>query len=160
MDATYGTINAAGEFVGKSSYSLAEYGVTLVTSLVTTATGLLSFAFSLDENAFLVSIREQQKKNLAKCLVELDPLLNERTLLKNAPDPQVWDQSKRAAAEHLIEANCLGLKLRCRKEMAVHINDPDFTERMAKSGEALLSEAFPTDISKMSTTTITLNRVS
>lgn len=63
MDATYGTVNAAGEFVGKSSYSLAEYGVTLITAFVTTATGILSFAFSLDENEFLVSIREHKKRN-------------------------------------------------------------------------------------------------
>lgn len=159
MDATYGTINAAGEFVGKESYSLAEYGVTLITAFVTTATGLLSFAFSLDENAFLVSIRERKKKELAKCLAELEPLLNERDLLENAPDPKEWDDRKRAAAMHQIEANRLGLKLHCRKQMIVHVNDPDFTDRMVESGEALLKEAFTTDSSK-DTTAITLNKVS
>lgn len=159
MDATYGTINAAGEFVGKESYSLAEYGVTLITAFVTTATGLLSFAFSLDENAFPVSIRERKKKELAKCLTELDLLLNEWDLLENAPDPQEWDERKRAAAEHQIEANRLGLKLHCRKQMTVRVNDPDFTERMAESGEALLKEVSSADISKMSTA-ITLNKVS
>lgn len=159
MDATYGTINAAGEFVGKDSYSLAEYGVTLITAFVTTATGLLSFAFSLDENAFPVSIREHKKKELAKCLTDLDPLLNERALLENAPDPQEWNERKRAAAEHQIEANRLGLKLHCRKQMTARVNDPDFTERMAESGEALLREASPADISNVPTT-IPLNKVS
>ena len=57
MDATFGTVNAAGEYVGKTSYNLAEYGVTLVTAFLTTATGILSFAFSLDKNAFAVSVR-------------------------------------------------------------------------------------------------------
>lgn len=159
MDTTYGTINAAGEFVGKESYSLAEYGVTLITAFVTTATGLLSFAFSLDKNAFPVSIRERKEKELAKCLAELDPLLNERALLENSPDPREWDERKRAAAEHQIEANRLGLKLHCRKQMTVRVNDPDFTERMAESGDALLREASPADISKMPTA-ITLNKVS
>ena len=159
MDATYGTINVAGEFVGKESYSLAEYGVTLITAFVTTATGLLSFAFSLDENAFLVSIRERKKKEQAKCLAELEPLLNELALLENAPDPQEWDERKRAAAEHQIEANRLGLKLHCRKQMTVRVNDPDFTERMAESGEALLKGVSPADISAMPTT-IALNKVS
>ncbi len=157
MDATYGTINAAGEFVGKDSYSLAEYGVTLITAFVTTATGLLSFAFSLDENAFPVSIRERKKKELAKCLAELDPLLNESALLENAPDPQEWDEHKRAAAAHQIEATRIGLKLHCRKQMTIHVNDPDFTERMAASGEALLHDA-SSSVSKMPT--ITLNKVS
>lgn len=159
MDATYGTINAAGEFVGKASYSLAEYGVTLTTAFVTTATGLLSFAFSLDEKAFLVSIRENKKKELAKCRTELDPLLNELILLENAPDPQEWDNRKRAAAKHQIEASRLGLKLHCRKLMTVRVNNPDFTECMAKSGEALLRETVGTANSQK-TTTITLNKVS
>ena len=155
MDVTYGTINAAGEFVGKESYSLAEYGVTLVTAAITTATGLLSFSFSaLDENAFLVSIRERKKKELAKCLAEIDPLLNERALLENAPDPKEWDERKCAAAERQIEAVRLGLKLHCRKLMAEGVNDPDFTERMTESGEALLRKGTSSDISKMPATTI------
>lgn len=95
----------------------------------------------------------------AKCLAELEPLLNELALLENAPDPQEWDERKRAAAEHQIEANRLGLKLHCRKQMTVRVNDPDFTERMAESGEALLKGVSPADISAMPTT-IALNKVS
>ena len=159
MDTTYGTINAAGEFIGKASYSLAEYGVTLITAFVTTATGLLSFAFSLDKNAFLVSVRERKKKELAACIAELDPLLNERALLENAPDPQEWDERKRAAAVHQIEANRRGLKLHCRKQMTIRVNDPDFTERMAEAGTALLKDNSLAPVSKITTTT-TLNRVS
>lgn len=152
MDATYGTINAAGEFVGKDSYSLAEYGVTLITAFVTSATGLLSFAFSLDENAFLVSIRERKKKELARCRVELEPLLNERILLENAPDPREWDERKRAAAVHQIEASHRGQKINCRKQMIVHVHDADFTERMAESGEALLGETSSAEVSVMPAT--------
>lgn len=160
MPETYGTINAAGEFVGKTTYSLADYGVTLITAFITTGTGLLSFAFSLDENAHLVSIREHKKKELAKCRTELDPLLNELHFLENAPDLQEWDDRKRAAAEHQIEATRLGLKLHCRKLMAVSIKDADFTERMANSGEALIKKpsTTDTDIAKMPTV-IPMNKI-
>lgn len=160
MPETYGIINAAGEFVGKTTYSLADYGVTLITAFITTGTGLLSFAFSLDENAHLVSIREHKKKELAKCRAELDPLLNELHFLENAPDLHEWDDRKRAAAEHQIEATRLGLKLHCRKLMTARVNDPDFTERMAKSGEDLIEKPSTTDtyIDKMPTV-IPLNKI-
>lgn len=160
MPETYGTINAAGKFVGKTTYSLADYGVTLITAFITTSTGLLSFAFSLDENAHLVSIREHKKKELAKCRAELDPLLNELHFLENAPDLHEWDDRKRAAAEHQIEATRLGLKLHCRKLMTARVNDPDFTERMAKSGEDLIEKNSTTDtyIDKMPTV-IPLNKI-
>ena len=150
MAETYGTINAAGDFVGKDSYSLAEYGVTLLMAFITTATGILSLAFSLDENAFRISIRERKKKELAQCLAKLDLMLNELVLLENAPDPREWDERKRAAAEHQIEAVRLGLKLYCREQMAIRMDDADFTERMAESGQALLQKmASHGDITKI-----------
>lgn len=159
MDTTFGTINAAGQFVPKTSYSLADYGTTLVTSFLTTSTGILSFAFSMDENAFAISVRKRKKKELAKYAAELEPLMNEWNLLENAPDPQERDKCKRAAAEHQMEATRLGLKLHCRKQMAVRVNDADFTERMVESGRALLKEAAPADICTMPSTTI-LEKVS
>lgn len=158
MDVTYGTINSAGEFVPKDTYSLAEYGMTLVTSFVTTATGILSFAFSLDENGYLVSRREHEKKELARCSAELEPLLNEFALLENAPDPQERDDRKRAAAEHQIEAIRTGLKLHCRKLMTLRVNDPDFTEKMAASGEKLKAEASPASVSDRPDSTISMNK--
>lgn len=139
MDATFGTVNAAGEFVGKESYSLAEYGVTLVTAFVTTATGLLSFAFSLDENAALVALRERKRKELAGVNALLDVYLCELSAIQNAPDPEIWDARKRTAAEKEIEATRKGLKLHCRKQMALKLGDADFTDKMADSGEQLLA---------------------
>lgn len=139
MDATYGTINAAGEFVGKESYSLAEYGTTLITAFLTTGTGILSFAFSVDDNAHLISVREQKKAELAQCEAELEVLMNEKALLENAPDPAKRDALKRAAAERHIEALHKGLKLHLRKLMTERIADADFTEKMAASGKAVLN---------------------
>ena len=63
MDATFGTVNAAGEYVGKTSYNLAEYGVTLVTAFLTTATGILSFAFSLDRTPLQFQCGREREKS-------------------------------------------------------------------------------------------------
>lgn len=138
MDAMYGTINSAGEFVGKDSYSLAEYGITLIGAFVTTATGLLSFSFSIDKNAFRISVRERKKKALANYQKKLESLQKELYLLENAPDSREFDEAKRAAAKANIEAVRTGLKLYCRKLMLENVKNADFTDRMAASGEALM----------------------
>lgn len=74
MDITYGSINAAGEFVGKYSYSLAEWGVSLVTAFLTTATGLISLAFSVDENAHLAHNCRALEGTLAEADIEYNNL--------------------------------------------------------------------------------------
>lgn len=142
MDATYGTINSAGQFVGKETYSLADYGTTLITAFVTTATGLLSFGFSIDKNAFRISVRERKKKELADCLKKLEPLQKELCLLENAPDLREFDEARRKAAKANIEAVRTGLKLYCRKLMLEKVKKADFTDRMSASGEALLDKTF------------------
>ncbi len=139
MDASFGTVNAEGEYVGKTSYNLAEYGVTLVTAFLTTATGILSFAFSLDKNAFAVSVRERKRKELMKYQEELEPLEKELALLENAPDPQERDDDKLVSARQQIETTRTGLKLFCRKMMSENIQEPGFTEKMAVSGEQLVN---------------------
>lgn len=159
MNLTYGTIGANGEFIPKETFTLAEYGTTLLTSFITSATGVLSFGFSLDKNAFLVSLRERKKRELSQCMAELDPLLNELALLRKAPDPQERDSLRRAAAEHQIEAIHTGLKLHCRKLMTIRVNDPDFTEKMAASGEKLLADSSPAEASGQPNSTISLNKV-
>lgn len=138
MDATYGTVNAAGAFVGKASYSLAEYGITLITAFVTTCTGILSFIFSLDENAVAVSRRVRWEAQRAARAAELEALRCELSLLEGAPDPAVRDAARREAARNQIEADRIGLKLRFRKMLILRIKDADFTDRMARSADALL----------------------
>ena len=160
MDVTYGTINADGEFVGKASYSLAEYGITLISAFVTTATGVLSFAFSLDKNAFKISIRDRKKGELAGCVAELAPLENELALLENAPDVREWDDEKRAAAEHQIEALRVGLKLHCRKLLTEQVNDADFTEEMAESGKAVLPKEATESADDITPAAVHLDKVS
>ena len=124
---------------------MADYGTTLITAFVTTATGLLSFGFSIDKNAFRISVRERKKKELADCLKKLEPLQNELCLLENAPDLREFDEAKRKAAKANIEAVRTGLKLYCRKLMLEKVKKADFTDRMAVSGEALLDKASCTE---------------
>ena len=108
MPASAGT----GDLIAKTApYTLAEYGITLITSFLTTATGLLSFAFSLDSKAYLVSVRERKERELEQCTARLEPLLNERAQLEEAQDPRLRDEGMRTAAEHQIEAIHRGLKL-------------------------------------------------
>lgn len=115
--------------------------MTLVTAFVTTCTGILSFAFSNDKNAHLVSIRERAEKERASCIAQIEPLRNELILLQNAPDPMERDRKKRESAILQIEALRLGLKLHYRKLLTLHVGDPDFTERIAESGRKLIEDA-------------------
>ena len=93
-------------------------------------------------------------------MAELAPLINELALIENAPDPQERDNRKRTAAERQIEALHVGLKLHCRKLMTVRINDPDFTEKMAASGENLTANAATDCVSNLSDSKINLTKVS
>lgn len=139
MDATYGTVNSAGEFVGKESYSLAEYGVTMATAFLTTVTGILSFAFSLDENSPAVARRERMRDELVLLRRVLAERKAELSQLESAPDPMERDRKKRAAAEESIEYLRTGLKLHLRKQMTLRRKDAGFTERMADSGVRLMA---------------------
>lgn len=146
MAATYGTINAQGEFVAPASYNLAQYGITLIMSQATTCTAILSFFFSYDEKAYLVSRREQLKKELKQSQRQLDPLLNELLLLLAAPDPKEYDNQKRKAAERQLENVRKGIKKRARERLALQINEAGFTEKMAldEDSNGKVNPQFPT----------------
>lgn len=143
MDATFGTVNAAGEFVGKDTYNLAEYGVTLVTAFVTTATGLLSFAFSLDKNAHKVDLRKQLEVEKKSCEAYYDAICAELLMLEKAPDLEKWDQAMREAAENNLEALQTNLKLHLYKMATLQQKDANFTEKMTEAGEELMGSVSP-----------------
>lgn len=151
MPETFGTIDADGNAVAPESYSLAQWGVTLVTAFVTACTGILSFAFSNDKNAHLVSIREHAERELAARNREREPYSNELLLLENAVDPMTWYQKKLEAVDLQIRALQLGLKLHVRKLFALHVGEADFSEKMAKSSKELLEEASPDVVAALNT---------
>lgn len=138
MDIIYGTLNADGQFVGKEVYSLAEYGITLATSFLTTATGLVSLVFSVDKN----SQAEERCKGLEMELTAETARCNEyraeRTALDLAADPMVRDLECRKAAEANLEALRTGLKLHLRKLLALHQQEATYTDAMSESAEKLM----------------------
>ena len=141
MAETYGTIDSAGRAVAPESYSLAQYGITLLTSFVTACTGLISFALSNDKNAYLIKIRRRAEKERDMYINQAAKLQSELSLLENIPDPEIRDKEMRAAAVMQIEALRTGLKLHLRKLMAIRISDAEFTESMTESGEKVLAES-------------------
>lgn len=140
MDVTFGTINAAGQFVGKTAYSAAEWGVSLVTAFLTTCTGLISLAFSIDHNAHLVSRRRGWEAEKAVCEKEYEAVCIELSALTKAADPIVLDNARRAAGRREIEALRDGMKLHMRALQAQLQGDAAYTEAMADSAEALMQE--------------------
>ena len=141
MPETYGTIDSAGKVVPPESYSLAQYGITLLTSFVTTCTGIISYALSNDKNAYLVNIRKKAEKEREMYVNEATKLRSELSVLENIPDPEIRDKANREAAIMQIEALRTALKLHCRKLMIVRINDAEFTEAMTESGDKVLAES-------------------
>lgn len=142
MDVTYGTINAAGKFVGKDSYSLAEWGISLVTAFLTTTTGLISLVFSIDKNAHLVDRRREMEEELATMDAEYEALSAERDAIARAADPAIRDQDCRKAAEMNLKALPVGLKQHMRKLLAIHQGEATYTDAMAESAAALFPQSF------------------
>jgi len=148
MDVTFGTINAAGEFVGKTGYSMAEWGISLITAFLTTVTGAISFGYSVDENAHLVNRRRKLEKRLEEAEAEYTALKAELDALERAPDPEKWDLECRKAAKETLEALRNGLKQHMRKLQAVYVGEAGYTDTMAESAQELLS-AQPQTASRM-----------
>lgn len=138
MDITYGTLNADGQFVGKEVYSLAEYGITLATSFLTTATGLISLVFSVDKNAQAEERCKGLEAELAAEIARYNEYQAERTALDLAADPMVRDLECRKAAEANLDTLRTGLKLHLRKLLALHQQDAAYTDAMSESAEKLM----------------------
>lgn len=140
MATTYGTINASGQFVGKESYSLAEWGVSLVTAFLTTATGLISYYYSVDKNWGIVKRRRALEKELEALEHSLKPVMLELSDLNNTAEPWALEQECREAAEENLRALHAGLKLHARYLLTLHQQDASYTDAMSESGAQILSE--------------------
>ena len=140
MASTYGTLNAAGQFVGKDNYTLAEWGVSLVTAFLTTATGLISYYTSVDKNAHLVSRRRAYEKELTVLEQSLELIMLELSDLENAGDPRVLDRECREAAEENLRALEAGLKLHARYLLSLHQQNASYTDAASESGAQVLAE--------------------
>lgn len=143
MDITFLEADAYGNLVSKASYSLADWGITLITSFLTTCTAIFSFAASNDKNAYLVATRRRYEAELAKADAQYQANLDERKDLEQADDPATYDQATRAVAERRMAALQTGLLHRCRDLLATHQNDPNYTAVIFESAAAILANAVP-----------------
>lgn len=145
MPETFAAVDSNGNPVPPESYTLAQWGITLVTAFITACTGVLSFAFSNDKNAHMVSVRERAKKERAAFWSKLEPISNEMILLDNAPDVSAYDFRKKNGAVCMIEALRLRLKLDSILMQALHVGDATFAERMSELAAKLIEDA-PADV--------------
>ena len=145
MPETFAAVDKKGDPVPPESYTIAQWGITLVTSFITACTGILSFAFSNDKNAHMVSVRERAKKERAELQSKLEPVRNEITLLEMAPDVSAYDLRKKNGAYCMLEALRLRLKLDSILMQSIHVGDATFAEKMSELAAKLIEDA-PADV--------------
>lgn len=123
MPMIYGTFDAKGHWISKETFTVAEYALTIVSSLATAVTGALSFFFSVDEEYYLekecIKLRAEQEKDEKLCI----RLESELASLEKAVDPMICDRQIRKAAEANLEALRKGLVMSIRKLLALHQQD-------------------------------------
>ena len=132
----------------KSTFTVAEYALAMISSLATAVTGVLSFFFSYDKEYYLekecIKLRAEQKRDEKLC----NQLEIELTSLEMAVDPMICDRERRRAAEANLEALRVGLMIHCRKLLALHQQDASYADAMTVSAKKLLEnqESVPAEV--------------
>lgn len=138
MSLTYGSFDASGNFVGKDTFTVAEYALAIISSLSTAVTGALSLFFSVDRGYYLekecIKLQKMVKEDKKIC----SQLESELLALEQAEDPMICDKKRRKATEANIAALSAGLKMHVRKLLALHQQDALYTDAMAESAKILL----------------------
>lgn len=138
MSLTYGSFDASGNFIGKDTFTVAEYALAIISSLSTAVTGALSLFFSVDRDYYLEKECIKLQKTLKTDKKICSQLESELLALEQAEDPMVCDKKRRKAAEANIAALSAGLKMHVRKLLALHQQDALYTDAMAESAKVLL----------------------
>ncbi len=140
MSLTYGSYTVDGTFIGKETFTVAEYALAIISSLATAVTGALSLYFSVDTDYYLEKKCQKLEKNLADEIVLCNTLKAELNSLELAEDPMICDCERRKAAEASLKTLSIGLKLHIRKLLALHQQDASYADEMSESGRTLLTE--------------------
>lgn len=138
MPSTYGTFDAAGNFIGKESFTIAEYALAVISSLATAVTGALSFFFSVDKEYYLEKEYIKLKAELQSNEDVYIQITSEYAALQLAADPMICDRERRKAAEAILENLPKGLKMHMRKLLALQQQDASYMDAMAASAKKLL----------------------
>ena len=143
MDQQFGTISASGQFIAREGgYTMAEYGITLITSFLTAFTGLLCFHFNHNRNRD--KVLEKRKLEKEKCTLELDlenALTEREAILGEHQAAMRLDQEKRKAAINQISILPEKLKSQFTRTWAETSGTAEIVEKAAKTVENMLEES-------------------
>lgn len=141
MNLSFGSYDADGNFIGKTTFTIAEWSLTILSSFCTALTGAVSFWASFDPEYWKEKmVNELTEKLKAKETVYLE-LRSELLALTEATNPLEADLERRKAAEENLKALSIGLKAHVRKLMAIQQEDASFTAAMGHSTAELIEKS-------------------
>lgn len=122
-----------GNAVEKTNFSLGDYSITCLTSLVTPAIGLVTFILTRDPNRAAEDLRHKLENQRSKLLNRKQILQSEAIALENAVNTTDYDTKLQYAAESNLEFLTTSLKIHARKHLISHHQDPSVLDAMAIS---------------------------
>jgi len=142
MDIQYGTIDAAGNYIAKESgYSLAEIGITMITSFLTAGTGILSFIFSYDKNKEKAQEYRKLKKENSRIEDRIEAVVTEQNYIKQSPDVRKLDHDNRVTAMGELQAIENGLLAKATMLWADMTGLPETIEKASETIAELLGQS-------------------
>lgn len=129
-----------GNAIEKTNFSLADYAITCLTSLVTPAIGIVTFIVTRDPNRAAENLRHKLENNRSNLLQRKQILQAEAVALENAVNAADYDTKLRYAAESNLEAITTSLKLHARQALIKHHNDASVLDAMAISATNVLAK--------------------
>lgn len=143
MDQQFGVITASGQFIPKEGdYSMAEYGITLITSFLTAFTGLMCFHFNHNRNRDKVLEKRELEKEKNILELGLEKALSERdAILGEHHAAMKLDQDKRKAAMEEIAMLPDKLKAQFTRTWAETVGTAEAVEKAANTVEHMLEES-------------------
>lgn len=129
-----------GAAVAKTDFSLSDYAITGLTSLVSPAIGIVAFILTRDSNRTLEKLRHKLENKRNNLLQRQQVLQAEAIALENAINTADYDTKLRYAAESNLEAITTSLKLRTRQALVKHHRDASVLDAMAISATNVLEK--------------------
>lgn len=131
MDLQFGEFNASGQLIPKEGdYTLAEIGVTMLTSFLTVATGILSFLFSYDKNREKAILYKSLKMKNLYIDARIEEITTSQEYIKRSiPIVNSYNEKIRETAKQELEAMENGLLAKATLLWAEHIGTPEAIEK-------------------------------
>jgi hypothetical protein len=131
--------------VYQDSYSLAQWGATILSAIAPFTTGVICFLLTIDRNEAAAHTRKKLEKELSTVLLETELYQQELDLLEQAPDLEAYDQRDCALAHQYLEALHPTVELHVMKQLTARMNDPKYTDKMQEAESRVLARHERTD---------------